>query len=756
MKKIIFGLLLVLLIGWEVKNSFGQEKQNYFSEAQQINHLLHSREFADAVKRVTSAAPGMTKGSINDLLKREAAAIAQKISVPHYSDSGDYGYNTPNLQNPSSARGGTVQPIDRSQPPASASRSPLLTNVDSSELQSEIRTVLLLGMYNHGANKRTIDTLNNKIDTLNNRIDSLIGLNQPHPTTELFTTLSVASALGQTTPNGSNFGFSEADLIRQITDFAIKRAKEEMVEVYLKKWYEAINRDSIVHPLVPQTLNIFQAFIDDHSVRLATYGEKWKAAFQEDLRNIPVVLQDDQYVGLVLAKAGFKNMSDRREVAMMISGGDELVYNLYLKKHLVTVLEAMAGQYLSDPPPREMPIFSRMVIASSIVLEICGSIEKDNQTYSMVESEDIRKMTSDDLDVLFRLIYVRHQHALEVSLGSEMSEFFRRATIDQTDPFIIHIKETLSILSAYQKLISSSSNSQTKVNLNFEEARQLFSLTFQLLENIAGFDTTGKLHRACELIRPYFQFASELGEGISTQQYGKVLDGLIGMMTLVNDSSGSGDEVKKEFRTTMARVQKTGSFMVNILSAKNSDEVESSLDELIPRGQYQLKNTSAFSVSLSAYPGIIGGTEQIKVYETDLAGAAKTGQPRQPDWKGSVAAYLPIGLDLSFGDARHTKHFGSWNFFVQAIDLGAVLNYRLTSDSAQSTTPYISFRQLFSPGLSLMRHFNNSPLVFGLAFTYTPNLRSVKQQETLYQPSALRIAAFLSVDVTGLIIHSHK
>ena len=136
--------------------------------------------------------------------------------------------------------------------------------------------------------------------------------------------------------------------------------------------------------------------------------------------------------------------------------------------------------------------------------------------------------------------------------------------------------------------------------------------------------------------------------------------------------------------------------MINIINAKSSEEVKTALEELIPKNLYQLKNTHEFSISLSSYPGVFGGYEELS--KTKSGGA-------------SLSAFMPIGLDFNIGlkSKKSTKDFNSLNFLVQFLDFGAILNYRIISKDGEETTPNVRFKQLLSPGFSVMKHFNNSP-----------------------------------------------
>ena len=213
--------------------------------------------------------------------------------------------------------------------------------------------------------------------------------------------------------------------------------------------------------------------------------------------------------------------------------------------------------------------------------------------------------------------------------------------------------------------------------------------------------------------------------------------------------------------TTIKYLQVYGSFMLNILSAKSDTAVEAALDELLPQDAYKLKNAPAFTVALSAFPGLWLGGESVQVYRTDATGNPLTTQPKINKTAFAPGVYLPIGIDLNIGNKAKKStldqpRYNSWGLLFQVLDLGAVLSYRLNGDQSISTSPNISFKQVLSPGLGFTHHFTNSPLVFGGGVNYAPELRQVTQAGTSYSANSLRYGLFLTVDVTFFNLTANK
>lgn len=610
------------------------------------------------------------------------------------------------------------------------------------------------------------DTLNKEL--LRQEIDAIFKLNNnPCPSIDDFPSdfkylddisKSTTSGFGNGGLNPANFGFSESAIIYGITDFVIKRAKEELIETYLNEWYQKLNNDKIIQPLIPQTLSVYNAFMNDNALNIAKYGDKWKNAFQEDIRNIPVQLQNEDYINIILTRVNISN-DLKTQLLPVIAGGDELVYNLYLKKHLVNILAGISSKYLNGTDTLKAPVFKRAIVLASLLAKVCGKMETNNN-YQLENIDDLSKMDVDTWQIFLKLLYLRNKKDIEVITGMEAAKFCNminnKGAIER---FGNLIRESITILNSYQTLLSGT-NAQTTKQLSLDDSRKLFDLSYQILDNTVNYMElmnigSEVINTYKNNIRPYFINLSEIGEGVSTLQYGKVLDGCIGVIRKTA-SFGSNNLDS----STIKNLQRYGSFMVNVLTAQDANEVETALDEIVPKGQYQLKNTKSFTASLSAYPGIFTGAETIKKYRTDNTGSIDYKLGKTSSTALSLSPYLPIGIDLSFGDKlkvrKGIERRASTNVFFQLLDLGAVLNYRINSDSTVSSNPDVSFKQMLSPGIALMRHFSNSPLSLGVGVNYTPDLRKINQGGIVYEQNALRYGIFLGVDVTGLIIHSSK
>lgn len=223
----------------------------------------------------------------------------------------------------------------------------------------------------------------------------------------------------------------------------------------------------------------------------------------------------------------------------------------------------------------------------------------------------------------------------------------------------------------------------------------------------------------------------------------------------------SGDAVVNTFnQKVLMDLIKYGSFMVEIVNAKNADEMKAAIEQVVlPPGSYIIKRKSLFSVTISAHPGLLFGAENGLGGQTD---ANPSVSARNWDFNAGVTA--PIGLEFSWGfRTRNRNKAGvkpipvsishsfknekakknhklkrdetekckerylrgdSWGVFIGVLDLGAVVSARLSGDTLGLPTD-LKLVQVFSPSVYLTYGFKNAPISLGAGIQYMPQLRKI-------------------------------
>jgi len=715
-------LLLSFLFVLTVFGASAQE--NYFNEASQLAAIEKSPGFKKSV--LPLAKDGIKVDSMGVIqFSTQLLGLIQQIRTKIDS------LPTPKPNN---------IPKDPYNPGASG---PAVTDDDfpsamaDDQITMEIKAVLFLTLDSVGADYLHVTGIPQQFSYLTSIATTINALGQAG-FLSINPAAAVQSVIGTSNVLPSRFAFSESNLIYGIADFFIKQAKAELAQVYLTQWYKNLENDEITKGLLPQTLNVFQAFLQDNSVSLAKYGAKWKAAFQQDLRGIPVAIQDSTLSTAILIKVGVPS-SDLSEVLPVVTGGDYIVYNLYLKKHILAVLSDLACNYKKDLGNSNLPVFKRLVLIS----DLFGSIvcpPDDNNSYTPVKLSDLQKM-----DAAAWTLFLRHVWSSNIAVIHAVLPPIPGTTLNQAlaGQLAGQIQQTLSTINAFRNLTTSNNaNAGASLQLTADDAQKIFDVSFQLVDNAASYigifnSQSSLLVTYNSKIKPYLSGLSEIGNGMAAKDYGQVLDGFIGILSKAGTS-----------KSTLDNLQRFGSFMVNILDAKKPDDVTAALEELIPQNQYELKNVKKLTISIAGYPGITPGYEFLSKYQTTSTGAIDYSKPKKLLGNFSLAPYLPIGIDLNFG----RKDSSSFSVFLQLVDLGAVLDYRLTADTSVTNNPNIQFKQLLSPGLAILYRLKTSPVCLGIAGNYTPSLRTVNQGGVVYQPNALRVNVFASVDVTAAIL----
>lgn len=166
-----------------------------------------------------------------------------------------------------------------------------------------------------------------------------------------------------------------------------------------------------------------------------------------------------------------------------------------------------------------------------------------------------------------------------------------------------------------------------------------------------------------------------------------------------------------------------GSFMVNMITAKNSDDVAEAIESAaLPTGSSSIKRTVPFNVSVNAYCGLFAGNEIIKDVDDN-----------KPFSKfNSFGLSVPIGIAFSKGDRLLPWPFcfipvgkgWSSSLFVSVVDLGAVAAFRF-KDQTTEQVPTIQLKDIISPGLFWSLGIPKTPISVNLGVQTGPNLRKV-------------------------------
>ncbi|RYZ21378.1 MAG: hypothetical protein EOO16_13280 [Chitinophagaceae bacterium] len=266
--------------------------------------------------------------------------------------------------------------------------------------------------------------------------------------------------------------------------------------------------------------------------------------------------------------------------------------------------------------------------------------------------------------------------------------------------------------------------------------------------------------------------ASDLSSAILRKRYAESVNALAGLYETVFRLSASaaatiapGTVAATGLRETGAPAPGTpatlqsfvkyGAVMVNLVEARNSNEVAGAIEAaVLPPGSARVKRTVPANVSLNAYCGLFSGNEVILGLDDNrpfsrwnaFGLAAPVGVAYS-----EANAFLPWPLSRIKG-LHWNGASSSW--FVSVIDIGSVAAFRFGDDST-AQVPAIRLRDIFSPGIFWSVGFPRSPLSVNLGVQTGPNLRSVKATGNDFSNARyVRYSVALCVDLPLLNLYS--
>jgi hypothetical protein len=645
---------------------------------------------------------------------------------------------------------------------------------------------------------------------------------------------------------GSLIGVSQSQILQGITDWALNRAQEELMQAFLREWLEKLQNDELLREAFPNSLTMLST--SDLS-SIYTDGETWKATFKQDLDNFPnnvpaiaelilhklnvtvsVNAKADLIFGLTAISTLFKEISKNKkpDEILMLLGEESFVNN------------ASSGKY--------KPVIDRSLVGLNVFLSSIQSLENGEIKYTL--PGELLRLSEDELKMLWNVIYSRERKKLRFSfdLDDANEEAFYKSVSSNVQKLRIQLTKASETINSFNNLLLKVSSLEDK-KFTVDQFNSYILLVFDLVENgISSIELLTNNKLEIEKIKLYkqrylegFKIVATLYEGIKTKAYGKVALNTLNFVMwmkdyaieedygslskiieiteianllnsgmtkskakeilvraqsnltiklvkypntniivqekfnilklklledsfnfdatsvkeLIDDFLNCSDEesrvifkemAEKEFlelQSSSESLNKYSKLMASVILAENSEDIQEALDGVAMKtGGYLVKQHSYFSATVSFYPGIEYGQEQIE------------GTNGLSSSNGSyIGATLPIGIELALG--TNWKPIATVGLFVQVLDLGAVLNYSLSNDNV-STNPEFGFEQVLSPGAYLTLHLVNNPITLGAGASYSPSLREVNNLTTTLQANALQIGFFVAVDLNVFTIYGSR
>jgi hypothetical protein len=190
---------------------------------------------------------------------------------------------------------------------------------------------------------------------------------------------------------------------------------------------------------------------------------------------------------------------------------------------------------------------------------------------------------------------------------------------------------------------------------------------------------------------------------------------------------GKGNEWIEDFR-------KYGTFMANMVEAETPEDVANIIEAAaLPVGSSSIKKNSKWNIAINGYLGASVRLNNEKVESIN-------------SWNSTWAVTAPVGVTISCGFGKR----GSLSLMGVVLDVGAIVNYQLTSDSIAKIESEITWGNIFSPGGYIIYGAPfNLPISLGIGGQYGPGLSSISPDDktTVVNAPNWRWGAFLAVDI---------
>lgn len=518
--------------------------------------------------------------------------------------------------------------------------------------------------------------------------------------------------------------------------FLAEEFKEGITEVYIDKFRRKLEEIPELQVIFPKT----SSFLSTANVfNYGDLGNDFKDAFQSDLSGILLNLRS--YIN---QKPALKKTLQEKKIYVPFDFALSLSHQLMNGHHPVDILDYLESTYSTEEDFKSVVNWIRGVnLIQRNLQKVRTDEELENQFVNVwLELADLNKLNTPKKIANF-VALIDHQDTYNV-LGidnGKIGAFYQELVI----PIIDHTKQ---IDQAF-KNESLTSNDILKL---LENTLAILHIVEPKLDSRLGyirFEVKQPDKDAATLqdsigIIDLTERTIDLYRSIVNADYGYVVTN--GCYITEKILLASGVENTHAIRIVQS-ISKYGGFMVDVVTADDSEAIKTAIKNNVTSFSYRDKRTSSVSFTLSAHPGVYGGTERLVV--TDEYGL-------------NFGITAPIGFELAFGEKskefksgfrayagnKKVKYLRGWGygFFFSFADIGAAFNYRLL-DAESELPEELTFKQVFSPGCSFNIHFRNTPLTLGMGFQYTPELRKVTTDGIETSTATMRYMVRLSWDI---------
>ncbi|BFP43201.1 hypothetical protein FGF1_40460 [Flavobacteriaceae bacterium GF1] len=534
---------------------------------------------------------------------------------------------------------------------------------------------------------------------------------------------------------------AQSAIIDGTAKFIAERFKEDITTLYIDKFRKKLDEIKELKGLFPETHSFLnRANVFDYR----SLGNDFKEAFEKDLRNVLSNLG-----AYIENNPNLKQRLENNKLYYPFDFSLQLSDRLIKGDHPVEILDYLEQRY--DPSDQNAKIFHGVIRGLNLLqqnLQRKKIVDPLGQSVVLTKPfeniwlsfSDIKKLdTKTEIQYFAALIYHQDSNYFATIRLNAGTDFLKETVYPALEIMntIENIQSKEKSMSAddYVDLMASTVSLIKHINAKAAPNNKLTNVNFTTANGGVTID-----------ILEFIDSILDLHKSIYSKDYGYIVTNSLFVTEKVLLATGS---TQADIIKVTQSVKKYGKFMVDIVTADDSDKVKEAIKRNVTKFSYLDKRNSRFSWTISAHPGVYGGVERLE--ETD-------------DTNANFGITAPIGFEFMWGirgkgnnnklknkfvqkDGSVRSLSGhSWSIFASFADLGAAFNYRL-NDSESELPEELTFKQIFSPGLSLNYGIKNSPITIGVGIQYTPELRKVTMNTIETGSNSLRGMIRLSWDI---------
>jgi hypothetical protein len=555
---------------------------------------------------------------------------------------------------------------------------------------------------------------------------------------------------------GGNFSLSteqQTKIIDGLTKYYVEEFRKAQMITYMQTFENTIGKVGELQVLLPQT---YAKLLSSDPSRFPELGDEYKAVFNDDFKYVIDNLINhidnhsadsnaalDSNLTWLNSENCEKIKTNQYYDCFKISAdiGSKLINNY----HPVDLFNYLDNEYykagiLTKPnlltSDRVKMILHGLNLIQKNVLDTTKS--KSSQFANVwLSLEDLEKLNTDDELLFFTgLIYQQDKSFFNSFVFNASTKTAQTGTnpVDRIE--LLNMKTKVSsILSALVEIQNFRSNLKEE-NLKDNFAAYM-NLIIRTVESANVFSTATFQLPTTDL-KKYLSVADytmKIYDNARKKNYNNTIYYLVEILNQFLTSNPT-------YLSVTTKVEQYGNFMTDVINAKNSDEMKNVIKKYAaPPTSFILKREYQRTFSITGQPGYFASMEKF--------------DGKNQNFKFVSGITLPMGFEMTFKSRQGNENSSSWGIFMQVIDLGAVLNFRV-GDSTSTLPDKIEFKQIFSPGASINYGFKNSPVTLGLGYQYTSQLRKITESGNEIYPNGHRIFLRLAWDIPLINIAKSK